>query len=327
MPVIIVADDRCQMMKLVVMIPAYNEDKSISEVIKDIPRNIKGIDSVEVLVINDGSVDNTSDEARIGGADRIITHKRNMGLGVTFRDGLEEALRMGADVILNTDADGQYLGQDMPRLIKPILDDKADIVIGDRQIDKLDHMPPRKKLGNKIASWVTRRATGLPIKDAQTGFRAFSREAALRMNLVNAGYTYTQETLIEAANKGLKVEQIPIEFRKREGSSRLISNIFRYAHLAGKTIIRSYRDVNPFKFFAGIGVSMIGLGLITGGYVVFHYLQTGTVTPHLPTAVLTVVLLVIGSQLLIFGLMADMLKAQRMVEEEILYRLKKSELN
>jgi glycosyltransferase involved in cell wall biosynthesis len=314
-------------LKLVVMIPAFNEEKSIGGVIDEIPRSIPGVDAVEVLVINDGSTDGTVDEARKARADRIISHKRNMGLGVTFKDGLEGALQMGADIVVNTDADGQYNGDQIPVLAKPIITDIADIVIGDRQIDSLDHMPLKKKLGNKIASWVTRRATGLPIRDAQTGFRAFSREAALRMTLSNAGYTYTQETLIEAAHKNLKVEQIPIDFRKREGHSRLISGIFRYASLAGMTILQSYRDFRPFMFFAGIGLVMIFLGLITGGYVLWNFLNTGLVNPHLPTAVLTVVFLVIGFQILIFGLMADMLKTQRMIEEETLYRMKKKDLD
>lgn len=314
-------------MKLVVMIPAYNEECSIGSVIREIPRNVPGVDCVEVLVINDGSVDRTLAEAKRAGADRIYSHKRNMGLGRTFQHGLEEALAMGADIIVNTDADGQYNGLEIPALIEPILENRADIVIGDRQIDHLSHMPPQKKIGNKIASWVTRMATGLPIRDAQTGFRAFSREASLRMSLINASYTYTQETLIEASNKGLKVEQIPIEFRKREGDSRLISGIFKYARLAGKTILRSYRDFRPFRFFAVIGLVLITMGLLTGGYVLWNFLQTGLVAPHLPTAVLTVAFLVIGVQVLIFGLMADMLKTQRMLQEEILYRMKKSELD
>jgi glycosyltransferase involved in cell wall biosynthesis len=313
-------------MKLVVMIPAYNEENSIGAVIREIPRKIPGVDSVQVLVINDGSTDGTVEEAKRSGADKIFSHKRNMGLGMTFKHGLEEALRMGADLIVNTDADGQYNGLEIAALIEPIMENRADIVIGDRQIDQLDHMPPQKKIGNKIATWVTRRVTGLPIRDAQTGFRAFSKEASLRMSLIDAGYTYTQETLIEAAHKGLKVEQIPIEFRKREGHSRLISGIFKYARLAGKTILRSYRDFRPFRFFAAIGLGLILLGLITGGYVLRNFLATGLVTPHLPTAVLTVAFLVIGVQVLIFGLMADMLKTQRMIQEEILYRMKRKEL-
>jgi glycosyltransferase involved in cell wall biosynthesis len=244
------------MMKLVVTIPSYNEENSISKVIKEIPRKIKGVDLVEVLVINDGSVDNTSEEAKKAGADKIISHKKNLGLGITFRDGLEEALNMGADIIVNTDADFQYNGEEIPNLIEPILEGTADIVIGDRQIATLSHMPKGKMIGNKLATWVTRRVTGLPIRDAQTGFRAFSRDAALKMNLTG-NYTYVQETLIQAANKNLVVEQIPVEFRKRSDKSRLISNLFSYAKSAGVTIVRSYRDYQPFKVFTAIGFVLI----------------------------------------------------------------------
>lgn len=309
-------------MKLIVMIPAYNEENSISKVIKEIPREIKGINLVEILVINDGSVDNTAEEARRAGADKIISHKRNLGLGISFRDGLEKALVMGADIIVNTDADFQYNGAEIPKLIDPILKGSADIVIGDRQIDTLDHMPPGKVIGNKLATWVTRRVTSLPIRDAQTGFRAFSREAALRMSLTG-NYTYVQETLIQAANNNLVVEQIPVEFRKRSGQSRLISNIFSYAKSAGTTILRSYRDYQPFKVFMIIGLGCMIIGFGIGFKVLLHYFETGTVTPYLPSAVLTTVLVIVGLQAIVFGLIADMLKTQRMFQEEILYRLKK----
>jgi len=310
------------MMKLIVMIPAYNEEKSIRDVIEEIPRKIKGVDLVEILVINDGSVDNTLEEVKRAGADRVIIHKRNLGLGISFRDGLEEALNMGADIIVNTDADFQYNGGEIPLLIDPILKGSADIVIGDRQIDTLDHMPSGKVIGNKLATWVTRFVTGLPIRDAQTGFRAFSRDAALKMNLTG-NYTYVQETLIQAANKNLEVVQIPIEFRRRSGKSRLISNLFSYAKSAGTTIIRSYRDYQPFKVFSAIGLFFIIIGIATGFRVLLHYLSTGMVTPYLPSAVLTTVLVIIGFQAIVFGLLADMLRTQRMFQEEILYRLKK----
>jgi len=310
------------MMKLIVMIPAYNEEKSIGDVIEEIPRKINGVDLVEVLVINDSSVDNTLEEAKRAGADRIITHKRNLGLGISFRDGLEEALDMGADIIVNTDADFQYNGAEIPRLIDPILMGSADIVIGDRQIETLDHMPSGKVIGNKLATWVTRYVTALPIRDAQTGFRAFSRDAALKMNLTG-NYTYVQETLIQAANKNLEVVQIPIEFRRRSGKSRLISSLFTYAKSAGTTIVRSYRDYQPFKVFTAIGLFCIIIGFATGFRVLLHYLSTGTVTPYLPSAVLTTVLVIVGLQAVVFGLLADMLRTQRMFQEEILYRLKK----
>ena len=309
-------------MKLVITIPSYNEEHSLASVISEIPRNISGIDQAQILVINDGSTDHTVDIAIQAGADKILSHKHNMGLAQTFRDGLNAALDMGADIIVNTDADFQYNGTEIPKLIAPILEGKADIVLGDRQIAKLDHMPFGNLWGNKLATQVTRWATGLPINDAQTGFRAFSREAALRMNLTG-DYTYTQETLIQAANKNLIIEQIPVEFRKREGKSRLISSIFRYARSAGVTIFRSFGAYHPFKIFFMIGIGCILLGLIFGFRVIIHYLSTGLVTPYLPSALLTTVLIIVGCLAILFGVLADMIRTQRLLAEEILYRLKK----
>ena len=309
-------------MKLVITIPSYNEEHSLASVITEIPRTILGIDHVQIVVINDGSTDRTADIATQSGADKVLTHKHNMGLAQTFRDGLNAALEMGADIIVNTDADFQYNGTEIPKLISPILEGRADIVLGDRQIDQLDHMPWGNLWGNKLATCFTRWATGLPIRDAQTGFRAFSRDAALRMNLTG-DYTYTQETIIQAANKNLIIEQIPVEFRRREGKSRLISSIFRYALSAGVTIFRSFGAYHPFVIFAGIGVVCILFGLIFGFKVIIHFLSTGMVTPYLPSALLTTVLIIVGSLAILFGLIGDMIRTQRMLSEEILYRLKR----
>jgi glycosyltransferase involved in cell wall biosynthesis len=309
-------------MKLVITIPSFNEELSLASVISEIPRTIPGIDQVQILVINDGSTDRTADVASEAGADRILSHKHNMGLAKTFHDGLNTALEMGADIIVNTDADFQYNATEIPKLILPVLEGKADIVLGDRQIDTLDHMPRGNLWGNKLATRVIRWATHLPIKDAQTGFRAFSREAALRMNLTG-DYTYTQETIIQAANKNLIIAQIPVEFRRRKGESRLISSIFRYAGSAGITIFRSFGAYQPFVIFFGIGIACILFGLITGFRVIIHFLTTGYVTPYLPSALLTTVLVIVGSLAILFGLLADMIRTQRMLSEEILYRLKK----
>ncbi len=309
-------------MKLIVTVPAYNEENSIGKVIEEIPRSLQDIDEVRILVIDDGSTDHTAEIAIQAGADKVISHKRNLGLAKTFRDGLNASLDMGADIIVNTDADFQYNGTEIPKLIAPIVLEKADIVLGDRQIDHLEHMPWGNYWGNKIATWVVRRATRLPIRDAQTGFRAFSREAALKMNLTG-DYTYTQETLIQAANKNLTIEQIPVEFRRREGESRLISGIFRYAQSAGVTLFRSFGSYHPFKIFLGIGFFCIFLGLLFGFKVIIHFLSTGMVTPYLPSALLTTVLVIIGLQAILFGLLADMYNTHRMLAEEILYRLKK----
>ena len=208
-------------MKLIVTIPAYNEENTINKVIREIPSQIDGIDSVEVLVINDGSTVNTAKVAKDAGADHIINQKENQGLAFAFRTGLEDALIRGADIIVNTDADFQYNKQQIPDFIKPVLEGKADIVLGSRFIGYIEHMSPQKRLGNIVATRVTRMASGYPVTDAQTGFRAFSRDAALRMHILS-DYTYVQENIMQAVDYNLTMVEIPIEVRKCEGDSILI---------------------------------------------------------------------------------------------------------
>jgi len=309
-------------MNLVVMVPAYNEERSIGKVIKEIPRKIKGINNIKILVVDDGSTDKTKEEALKAGASKIVSNKKNLGLARSFKKGLEEALRMDADIIVNIDADAQYDAKEIPKLIKPIIENRADIVLGDRQVKTLDHMPSSKKMGNRIATWVTRRLSGYPVKDAQTGFRAFSREAALKLNILG-NYTYVQETIIQAVHKNLIIEEVPVTFKKREGKSKLISNIFSYAKNAAITILRTYRDYNPIKIFTIIGIIFIIISLIPGFVVLRDYFATGTFAGHTGRGLLTILLVFIGVQIIVFGLLADMLKTQRQLQEEILYKIKK----
>ena len=309
-------------MKLVVMIPSYNEEETIASVIREIPRSIPGVDTVEVLVINDGSTDRTVEEARRAGADTIISFKKNKGLAPGFRAGLETALAMGADIIVNTDADGQYDGTEIPKLIRPILDNKADFVLGSRTKGTIEEMPLQKTIGNRMATWVTRQVSGLPVSDGQSGFRAFTRDAAMRLNVMS-DYTYVQETLIQAANLGLVYTEVPILFRKRTGgSSRLISNIFRYAQRAGLTIVRTYRDYHPLRTFLALGTIFLALGVIAGLRPLLHYLSTWTLA-YFGSAILSLLLIMIGFNLMSLGLIADMLKSQRVIQDETLYQLKK----
>jgi glycosyltransferase involved in cell wall biosynthesis len=314
------------LVKLVITIPAYNEENTISNVLKEIPRKIDGIDTIEVLLIDDGSTDNTVKKAVENGVDEVIVHKVNKGLGASFKDGIDSALEKVADIIVNIDADGQYNATQISDLIQPILDGKADIVLGWRDINNLSHMPKSKKLGNRLASWITRRLSGLPLKDAQTGFRAFSKEAAIRLNLYGK-YTYTQETLIQASYKGLQIEQIPVEFRARDGKSRLISNISTYAFRAGATVFSTYRDYYPLKLFSLIGGTITIIGLAFGILVLVHFYHTGMVSPHLPTAILATLLIIIGLGTFALGIFVHMLNTQRRLSEEILYRLKKNGSN
>lgn len=309
-------------MKLVVMIPCCNEEKTIASVIREIPRDC--CDEVEVLVLDDGSTDNTVQEAVIGGADNIVSFKQNRGLAPTFRAGLQIALKMGADIIVNTDGDGQYNGKEIPKLLEPIIAGRADFVLGSRTKGHIEYMPLQKKIGNRIATFVTRIVSGYPISDAQSGFRAFTRDCAMRLNVM-AEYTYVQETLIQACHYGLVIEEVPIEFRRRDGPSRLISSIWKYAKRAGVTIARGYSDFHPLETFFGIGFFFISIGLLFGIRVLFGYFNTGAVTGNLPSAVLTVLLILIGVSTVTLGFIADILRTQRKIQDEILYRLKKME--
>jgi len=309
-------------MKLIITIPAYNEAETIGQVIDEIPRKIKGIKKIQVLVIDDGSSDSTADIARKRNT-LVISNKKNLGLAVTFRRGLEKALEMGADIIVNTDADMQYNQGQIPDLIKPILEEKADIVLGSRFRGRIEYMPLRKRLGNRISTWAVRKVSGLPISDAQTGFRAFSREAALRIN-IQSTYTYTQETILQAAANKLVVKEIPIDFRKRSGHSRLISNIFGYAKRVGTTLVIGYMNHKPLRVFLGIGLAFFLIGFALGLRILIHFLNTGLVSPYIPTAILTAILLIFGFQIIMIGLVAEMIKGNRFLEEEMLYRLKKA---
>jgi glycosyltransferase involved in cell wall biosynthesis len=311
-------------MKLVVMIPAYNEENTISGVIAEIPRRMDGVASVQVLVLDDGSVDGTVAAAQKAGADKVVRHHENKGLGTAFKRALDEALGMGADIIVNIDADGQYNALDIPALIAPIIENRADIVLGWRDIGKLDFMPIGKRIGNRLATRATRMLSGFPVKDAQTGFRAFSRDAALRMYL-SGGYTYVQETLMQAKYKGLVIEQVPVDFRERKGKSRLISSVFSYAVRASRVIFITFKDYRPLRLFlySGFFLFLVGFGL--GIRVLVHFIQTGMVTPHMPSAIAATLLIIVGMGTMLFGIVADMFKKQRLLSEEILYRLKKSE--
>lgn len=318
-------------MKLVVTIPAYNEEKTISDVIKEIrelkPEDFEGrISDIKIVVVNDGSNDNTAKVAKDAGADVVVSFRRNRGLARAFGQGIETALELGADIIVNIDADDQYDAKEIPKLVNPILDGEADIVLGSRFEGWIEYMPPQKRIGNKIATWVTRIVSGFPTSDAQTGFRAFSRDAAMKLHVLG-DYTYVQETIIQANQHGLKIVEVPITFRKRkgDGQSRLISNIFGYAKRAGMIILRSYRDYNPLKVFGLIGGVFIAGGLYFGWRVLSYYFATGGVSGRLPSAVLATLLLIVGVQTLVLGLLADMLRSQRMLLDDALYRLKELE--
>lgn len=312
-------------MKLIVIIPAYNEEKTIGKVIQEIPKTIEGIDEIKILVVDDGSTDNTFQEAKANGADYIFRHKQNLGLAVAFRNGLEKALKEGAEIIVNIDADLQYNAKEIPKLVAPILQQKADVVLTDRKVLKLDHMPLGKKYGNWIATLVTRLVSGYPIQDAQSGLRAFSREAALRLNILG-DYTYVQEVIIQAAFKKLKIVQIPCEFRERPGGekSRLIQSLWAYAKRAGSIIIRTYIRYKPLKFFITLGIITMIPGIILCLRFVIPYFTQNS-GGHLQSLVLGTMFLIMSLQIIVMALISDTINANRILNEEILYRLKKKE--
>lgn len=309
-------------MKLIVTIPAYNEEKSIQEVIRSIPREIQGIDKVEVLVIDDGSSDRTVEMAQAADADHVLSNIVNRGLATTFRRGLDKAVELGADIVVNTDADDQYDQSEISKLIQPILDGKADIVSGDRQIEKLTHMPTLKKYGNMFGSWVVRKVSGVPVRDASSGFRAFTKEAALRLSVLSS-HTYTHETIIEAEDKKLVFMEVPCTFRAREGtSSRLISGVFGHIKKSGATIVRTIVRHHPLKTFTYLGGSLFLLGALIGIRFLFYYFS-GDSSGHVQSLIFMAILIMLGFQVVVLGLLADNINANRRINEEILYRLKK----
>lgn len=308
-------------MKLVVMIPAYNEEKTIGKVIKEIPREIEGIKEVEILVIDDGSRDSTAIEARKAGADYIISHGTNRGLGNAFKTGVENALKLGGDVIVNIDADGQFDPRDIPRLVTPILHGEADCVTGSRFLDKSfePNIPWIKKFGNQIFIKVVNWLTHHKFTDTQCGLRAYSREAALKLNLFGS-FTYTQEVLLDLLSKGLAIKEIPVEVRYySDRRSRVVKNPILYGLGALGIIIRTVRDIRPLAFFGSIGIAVFLSGLISGLWLFVRWLLTGRVSPYTSLVTFSGVLMIIGFILIILALIADMQGRQRKLLEEISY--------
>ncbi len=307
-------------MKLAITIPAFNEEKTIGKVIEEIPKKISGIKTIEIIVIDDGSTDKTAKIAKAHKA-VVISHVGNRGLAKSFTDGLNLALARGADIIMNTDADFQYNQKQIPSIVKPIVEGKADIVLGSRFKGWIEDMSTGKRWGNIFATKVVRFVSGLDISDAQSGFRAFSREAALRIN-ISGDFTYTQESLLIAAEHRLKVVEVPIDFRKRADESRLFGSVWSFANRAGKTLLVNYLNYHPLKVFLSLGLVLFVAGALFGYRVLSYYFATGVVGPYLPSAVLSSLLIILGVQVSIIGLVAEMVKHNRKIQEETLYRIK-----
>lgn len=308
-------------MKLIIQIPCLNEAETLEIALNDLPKQIEGIDEIEYLIINDGSSDNTVEVAKKWGVHYVVNFKQNKGLAKGFMAGLDACLREGADIIVNTDADNQYCGEDIEKLVKPILEGKADIVIGERPIDDTEHFSPLKKKLQHIGSWTVRVASKSDIPDAPSGFRAYSREAAMRLNVVNE-YTYTLETIVQAGHEKMAMTSVPIRTNAELRASRLFSSMFGYIKKSMVTIIRSFMMYKPLRFFGGIGAFLFLIGFILGiRYLVFLF--SGSAGGHVQSLILASTLLMMGTMTIIIGLQADIIAANRKILEDIQYHVRK----
>jgi glycosyltransferase involved in cell wall biosynthesis len=312
-------------MKLIIQIPCFNEADTLPATLKGLPHSLPGIDVIEVLVIDDGSNDNTAQVAKECGADHVIRLTQNVGLAGAFLEGLEASLGENADIIVNTDADNQYYGEDIQILIEPILSGKAEVVIGDRGVSSLASYPLFKRLLQRLGSWVIQRASGIRTPDATSGFRAFTREAALR-TIVLSDYTYTLETLIQAGTHRMAVEFVRVRTNPQTRPSRLMRSLSHYMTHSTTTLVRAYTMYRPLRVF-----SFLGLLLLLGGltlairYMYFFFIGQGT--GHVQSVILSAVLLTLGFQVLLIGLLADLIGFNRRILEEVLFRLKRMQLN
>ena len=312
-------------MKLVIQIPCLNEEASLPATLADLPTRIEGIDEIEIVVIDDGSTDGTADVARKLGVRHIVRAPVNQGLARAFSAGLDYALRLSADIVVNTDADGQYRGDQIERLIAPILHHEADMVIGDRRPGKLGHFSPAKRLLQVLGSWVVRQLSGTRVPDATSGFRAFSREAALRMNVVS-DFTYTLETIIQAGKKQLSVTHVPIDVNPETRPSRLFPGIPSYIVRSTATLVRIYALYEPLRVFTIIGLVLLFAGTMIGGRFLVFYLWVDGGEGHIQSLILAAVLSLAGFQTVLIGLLADLIGSSRRLLEDTLLRVRRLEL-
>jgi glycosyltransferase involved in cell wall biosynthesis len=311
--------------KLIVQIPCYNEADTLPQTVADIPRRIDGIDDVEILVIDDGSRDRTLDVAREIGVDHIIRNKRNVGLARTFRKGLDACLVRGADIIVNTDGDNQYVGADIPKLVKPILEGRADMVIGDRETDKIPHFSPVKKFLQYLGSGVVRKLAGIWVPDTVSGFRAFSREAAIRINVVSS-FSYTIETVIQAGKRHLTVESVAIRTNPKTRESRLFKSIPHFVQNSLGTMVRMYAMYQPLRVFFFLGGALTLIGVLPILRFLFFFFA-GSGDGHIQSLLLGGVLVILGFITLMIGLVADLISFNRQLLEMTLERVRRLELD
>ncbi len=311
-------------MKLIIQIPCWNEENALPATLAALPRRLEGIDEIELLIIDDGSTDRTAQIAREHGVHHIVRFTNHKGLATAFAAGIDACLRLGADIIVNTDADGQYPAEDIPLLIKPILCCESDLVIGDRQIAEVAHFPPHKRLLQLWGSAVVSGIAGLDIQDVTSGFRAYSRDAALKINILTK-FTYTLETIIQAGHKQIAVTTIPTRSNPPTRPSRLFAGSVAYLRQSVPTILRIYTVYEPLKTFVFVGVPIFAVGLLLGlRFLYFSLIGAGT--GHIQSLILAAILLIIGFQVFVLGVLADLIAANRRLIEDALYRVRKIEM-
>lgn len=310
-------------MKLIIQIPCYNEEETLEIALNDLPKQIDGIDEIEYLIIDDGCKDNTVEVAKNWGVHHVVSFTRNKGLAKGFMAGIDACLRNGADIIVNTDADNQYCADDIPKLIQPILDKKADIVIGERPIDETEHFSWMKKKLQHFGSWVVRKASNTDIPDAPSGFRAFSREAAMRINVIN-DYTYTLETIVQAGRNRMAIMSVPIRTNPELRQSRLFHSMFGYIKKSVLTIFRALMMYKPLYCFTLVATVPSTIGVLIGiRFMVFYF--TGRGSGHTQSLMLACTLLIVGFVTFVIGMLADVISANRKILEDTQYHVKKIE--
>ncbi|UCF28060.1 MAG: glycosyltransferase family 2 protein [Chloroflexota bacterium] len=312
-------------MKLIIQIPCLNEAQNIAQTVQVLPREIPGINELEYLVIDDGSTDDTSQVALQSGVHHVITLPHHVGLANAFTIGLEKGLGLGADIIVNTDADNQYNAEDIPQLVEPILSGRADIVIGDRGVGSLELFSPAKRILQRFGSWIIGQASSLDTPDATSGFRAFTRTAALRTLVMN-DYSYTLETLIQAGARNMAVEYVPVRTNEQVRPSRLMRGIPDYLAHSSTIILRAYTMYRPLRVFTIISLIFLLAGLIGSGRFLYFF-AIGQGAGHVQSLILSAVMLIVGFQIFLIGLVADLIGFNRKVLEEVLYRLRRQELD
>ena len=305
-------------MKLIIQIPCFNEAETLPVALSALPREVPGFDCVEWLIIDDGSEDDTVDVAKNHGVDHVVRHPGNKGLARAFMTGLEAGLALGADVIVNTDADNQYNAGDIPALVRPIIEHRAEIVIGARPIESIEHFSPLKKMLQRLGSWVVRVASATDIPDAPSGFRAMSRSAAQKLIVFN-DYTYTLETIIQAGQKNMAIVSVPVRVNGDLRPSRLVKSIPSYIKRSIVTIVRIFVIYRPFRFFGTLGIVLFAAGFVIGARFVWYYLQ-GNGEGHVQSLILASVLLGMGFQTLLVAFVADLLAANRKLLEDIRFK-------